>query len=177
MTMLIQQPGISNHGVNHRTLRQRFWGIKTLMLGDAKLGTNLGVDYIYYVPRVGRWWHVAVPRIPRLSYCTQPISTLNPFSRLHRSIPILFPSTAILQFVQFILLLMISAPVSDDSLLKIQTLGLCLFTQGAIAYNCPTNSLCLLTQNTFPPNTWSFRREANGYSGGLGIQFPFHPYK
>lgn len=88
--MLMQQPGISNHGVNHRTLRQRFWGIKTLMLGDAKLGTNLGVDHIYYVPRVGRWWHVAVPKLLRLSYCTQPISTLNPFCRLHRSIPILF---------------------------------------------------------------------------------------
>ena len=69
-------------------------------------------------------------------------------------------------------------PVASDSFLEDHDpRNMCVQQQVCCCYLQFSGSLFMLTQQTPPPQTWNFSREARGYSSSLETQFPFHPYK
>lgn len=122
---------------------------------------------------------IVIPRFLHLSRCAQPLSTRKFFSRSHGSILISFSSQCI--FTLALILFFYSWSqllIQMVVFLKVETLGPCFPAGISGCYDLQfSNWLCLLSQHIFSPNTWRFGRGAKGWNGGLGIQFPSHPYK
>lgn len=155
-------PGISSHSHNLRRIRQWFWCINAMMLGSTVTDPSRSRPHVlgaHSGQRVGRWrqfWGSCIP-----PFCTQPISTLKPSTWLNSCFPLLPVYFQICS--EFILLLITSAPVSDVSFLKTETPGPCLPAGiSGTRYMQFSSWLFLLSQHTLSPDTWSFRREAQG---------------
>lgn len=101
-------PGISSHSNNLRRIRQRFWCINTMMLGNTVRNPSRSRPHILGAHSgqiVSRWWQFWGSCIPHL--CTQPISILKTFIWLNSCLPLLPVYFHICS--ELILLLIISA--------------------------------------------------------------------